>query len=235
MRPKKSKWLDANIQAIDKLTPQTWKFTIEFEDDFEFISGQFITIKLRGIQRSYSIASFSKNKKTLELIIVKVEGGQLTTILFSDVEPGEKIEVKGPVGHFVMPEDLDRDFLFICTGTGLAPFKSFLDEMQITQKFPKRTYLIFGTRTQEDLLFFNEMKALVDEIPNFSYTPVLSRENWDGAKGYVHEHYEKIVKNDNLKNPLFYICGWRNMILDARKNIKALGYDSGDIKLEIFD
>ena len=78
MRPKKSKWLDANIQAIDKLTPQTWKFTIEFEDDFEFISGQFITIKLRGIQRSYSIASFSKNKKTLELIIVKVEGGQLT-------------------------------------------------------------------------------------------------------------------------------------------------------------
>ena len=79
------------------------------------------------------------------------------------------------------------------------------------------------------------MKALVDEIPNFSYTPVLSRENWDGAKGYVHEHYEKIVKNDNLKNPLFYICGWRNMILDARKNIKALGYDSSDIKLEIFD
>ena len=141
MRPKRSKWLDANIQAIDKLTPQTWKFTIEFEDDFEFISGQFITIKLRGIQRSYSIASFSKNKKTLELIIVKVDGGQLTTVLFSDVEPGEKIEVKGPVGHFVMPEDLDRDFLFICTGTGLAPFLSIFFFETIPTLKPARSNL----------------------------------------------------------------------------------------------
>ena len=73
MRPKRSKWLDANIKAIDKLTPQTWKFTIEFEEDFEFISGQFITIKLRGIQRSYSIYRFLQEKLCIKAVTVIYE------------------------------------------------------------------------------------------------------------------------------------------------------------------
>jgi len=231
---KVKKWLNAEICSIKRLTKQTWKFSIKFEDNFIFVPGQFITLRLRGVTRSYSIASFSKNKNIIELIIVRVQNGKLTTILFDEVDVGEKLEVKGPIGNFVLPSDINRDIFFICTGTGLAPFKSILDEIQISGNYPKRIFLIFGTRTKDDLLFYDEMKKLVSSIPNFNYIPVLSRENWDGKIGYVHDQYDKIVKKEKLHNPLFYLCGWRNMIVDAKQRLKDLGIDSNNIKLELY-
>ena len=231
---KKNQWLKAEICSIKQLTKHTWKFSVKFQNNFIFIPGQFITIRLRGIKRSYSIASFSHNKDVIELIIVKVDNGKLTTILFNDASVGEKLEVKGPKGKFILPKDINRDLFFICTGTGLAPFKSILDEINISGKYPRRIFLIFGTRTKSDLLFFEEMKGLVKSIPNFNYIPVLSREDWVGETGYVHNQYEKIVKREKLYNPLFYLCGWRNMITDAREKLKSLGIDSRNIKLELY-
>ena len=75
---------------------------------------------------------------------------------------------------------------------------------------------------------------MVKSIPNFNYIPVLSRENWDGETGYVHEQYNNIVKNEKLQNPLFYLCGWRNMIVDAKQQLSYLGFDSSNIKLELY-
>ena len=142
MSTKSQKLVKCKNKIYQKITKQTWKLTIQFDEDFIFTPGQFITLKVRGVQRNYSIASFSKNKNLIELIIVKVENGKLTTILFSDVEPGENIEIKGPKGNFVMPENTNRDIFFICTGTGLAPFKSILDEIELSGKYPKRIFLI---------------------------------------------------------------------------------------------
>jgi len=233
--PLKSKnWLKAKIHSIIELTEQTWKFSIKFDKDFIFVPGQFITIRLRGITRSYSIASFSKNKDIIELIIVRVENGKLTSILFRDVKVGERLEVKGPIGNFILPKDINRDIFFICTGTGLAPFKSILDEVVISGNFPKRIFLIFGTRKKSDLLFYDELISLSKINSNFKYIPVLSRENWDGKTGYVHDQYYKIVKEEKLQNPLFYLCGWRNMIVDAKAKLNSLGVKPDNIKLELF-
>ena len=228
------KWINAKIHSIKMITRSTWKFTLKFDSDFNYKPGQFITLQLRGISRNYSIASFSKNRNLIELIIVKVKDGKLTTLLFNDVFVGENLKVRGPIGDFVLPKEINRDFFFICTGTGLAPFKSILDEMQISKNYPKRIFLIFGTKTKKDILFFNEMKELTKSIPNFNYIPVLSRENWSGKTGYVHNQYDKIIKNEDLQNPLFYLCGWRNMIVDAKSRLKNLGIDSSNIKLELY-
>ena len=78
------------------------------------------------------------------------------------------------------------------------------------------------------------MNELTKSIPNFNYIPVLSRENWSGQTGYVHNQYDKIIKNEDLQNPLFYLCGWRNMIVDAKSRLKNLGIDSSNIKLELY-
>ena len=66
------------------------------------------------------------------------------------------------------------------------------------------------------------------------YIPVLSRENWSGKKGYVHDQYLDIINKTDLNNPIFYLCGWRDMIKEARTNLKELGYDSKSIKVEIY-
>ena len=52
--------------------------------------------------------------------------------------------------------------------------------------------------------------------------------------GYVHKQYLEIIKNTKLNSPIFYLCGWRDMIKEARTNLKELGYDSKSIKVEIY-
>ena len=73
MSTKSHSWLNARIKSIKKLTKQTWKFTIQFDEYYIYTPGQLITLKVRGVQRNYSIASFSKNKNLIELIIVKLK------------------------------------------------------------------------------------------------------------------------------------------------------------------
>ena len=60
---------------------------------------------------------------------------------------GDELEIKGPLGKFTLPEEINSD-LFICTGTGLAPFRSILQSIPIHNITHKNIYLIFGTRTK---------------------------------------------------------------------------------------
>jgi Na+-transporting NADH:ubiquinone oxidoreductase subunit NqrF len=86
------------------------------------------------------------------------------------------------------------------------------------------------------------MKSLQCKLENFHFMPTLSRENWDGRTGYVHNLYEEICKTNNagcespadLKPACFYLCGWKFMIDDARKKIAELGYDRKSVHLELY-
>ena len=159
-------WHPASITSIDKITNQTWKFVIEPNEKFDFIPGQFIQLKIGETKRSYSIASYDPNNNFFELLIVKLDGGAMTKILFEDISPGEKIEIKGPIGRFTLPENIDRDIFLICTGTGLAPFRSFLHYIDKQNISTKRIFLIFGTRTSNDLFCLNEINTLDNNLKN---------------------------------------------------------------------
>ena len=120
-------WTKAFFYSLQKETELTWKFFIKIEvDKFNYTAGQFIQIKVNDLIRSYSIASFNENFNVVELIIVKLEGGEMSTLLFEKITEGDELEVKGPLGKFVLPDVIDNDIFFICTGTGLGPFRSML-------------------------------------------------------------------------------------------------------------
>src|SRR5690606_31925502 len=115
---------------------------------------------------------------------------------------------------FVLPDPVEKDLVMICTGTGVAPFRSMLIDLHKNQKKHKNIHLIFGTRHESGILYRDEFEKLEKEMPGFKYSITLSRdENWNGLKGYVHQVYledYKAVRPDVD----FYICGWSNMIDD---------------------
>ena len=84
------------------------------------------------------------------------------------------------------------------------------------------------------MLFYDEISTIEQSQPNFSYIPVLSRQKWEGPSGYVHKEYTKIINNLKPKDPLFYLCGWKNMISEAKQNLLDFGYDRKSIKLEVY-
>src|SRR5450432_1262222 len=243
-------WRTGTVIRIEDATYNTKRFFIKVNEleSFNFKAGQFVTLDLPIHEqknkrwRSYSIASWPDGTNIYELLIVLMEGGAGTNYLFNQVTVGSELTFRGAQGVFTLPENIEKDLFFICTGTGIAPFRSMLNHMLLHNIPHKNLYLIFGCRTQKDLLYHEELKILESKIENFSYMPTLSREGWDGHKGYVHSLYEEICKKNNeacenmqnLKPASFYLCGWKAMIDDARQKIAALGYDRKAVHLELY-
>ncbi|KAA2244633.1 oxidoreductase [Chitinophaga agrisoli] len=237
-------WHTGQVTRIINETYNTRRFWIQIPDmdRFDFKPGQFVTLDLPIHEkknkrwRSYSIASHPNGSNEIELVIVLLEGGAGTTYLFNEVKEGSELLLRGPLGLFVLPETLDRDLFFVCTGTGIAPFRSmayYIHEHQIPHK---NIYLIYGSRYIKDLLYPTEMQQLQAMLPDFYYIPTLSREDangWDGRKGYVHTIYEEMLSAE--KRPAhFFLCGWKAMIDEAKQRILCMGYDRKDIHLELY-
>lgn len=234
-------YYEAEIINIIDETDTVKRFFIKFPDDlkFSFKAGQFIMINLpidhKYKNRSYSIASAPNDENWFELCIVLNPPGVGTPYMWENYKIGDKVMVSKVLGKFGLPEEIDRDICFICTGTGIAPLRSMLLDV-LDKNIPhKNIYMIFGTRYEKDILYYREMKFLEALYGDFfKFIPVLSREtNWQGEKGYVHQVYQKLFED---KRPCyFYLCGWKDMLNEARLNLEQIGFDKKFIKFESYD
>lgn len=247
-------WRTGKVIRIEDATPATRRFWIEVPelDQFEFKAGQFVTLDLPIHEkpnkrwRSYSIASWPDGTNVFELVIVLLEGGAGTTYLFNEITIGSELTYRGPTGVFTLPDPIERDLFLVCTGTGVAPFRSMVHHIYNEQVPHQDIYLIFGCRTFGDCLYSKELKALEEKLPHYHYIPTYSREtavNGEFKTGYVHAIYEEICRNNgcppngdapSVKPAHFYLCGWKNMIDEAKKRILELGYDRKSIHQELY-
>jgi len=233
-------WRKGVVTRIEEEADQTRRFYIQIPEleVFDFKPGQFISFDLPISDkpakrlRSYSIASWPNGTNEIELVIVLLEGGLGTNYLFNEIKPGSELTLRGPQGVFTLPDPIEKDLYFICTGTGIAPFRSMLHYIQEHNVQHKNMYLIFGCRKKCNLLYYDDMMELEQNIPGFKYIPTLSREEWEGRKGYVHNIYEELCTERPPAN--FFLCGWKNMIDEAKQRIQAMGYDRKAIHQELY-
>lgn len=220
------------IIKIEQQGPNTRRFWMKVlgEEVFEFRAGQFITMDLpiherrRKRLRSYSIANQPGKDNILEFTITHMDGLG-TNYLFNEVGVGSEIEFKGPGGVFTLPAEVKDDLVFICTGTGVAPFRSMIFDLLENKKTHQNIHVIFGTRYASGMLYRQEFEKLQKEYPQFNYSVALSREeympdaNFEVQKGYVHEIYRKHYSG-NVAGKKFYLCGWANMVDQASAILK---------------
>jgi len=237
------KWYNSKITDILQEGPNTRRFFLKVEADevIDFEAGQFVTMDLPIHEkrlkrwRSYSIANGPDGTNVLEFCIVNLDGGAGTSYLFETAEIGTEIRFKGPSGGFVLPKEIDHEMILVCTGTGVAPFRSMLQKIAQDKIEHKGIHLIFGTRTKDNILYRDELNELAQTIPNCTYSIVLSREeNWTGWKGHVHRVYEKLYKTPKADRK-FYLCGWSQMVDSAvEKIIIDLGYEKSQVIYELY-
>jgi len=236
-------WYNGIIKKIEDASPTTKRFWLEVEgvERFDFKAGQFITMDLpigeRRNQRwrSYSIASAPDGSNVLELCIVHLDGGLASGYLFNEAPIGTTIKFKGPDGNFTLPESIENELVMVCTGTGVAPFRSMILEV-FNRKIPhKGIHLIFGTRTADGVLYQKEFEDLMEKMPGFRYSVALSREEKEGCHhGYVHGIYQTAYA-EKRPDRSFYLCGWTKMVDEAVANlIVEMGYERGQVKYELY-
>jgi ferredoxin-NADP reductase len=233
-------WQRGIVRRIEAVSPATRRFFIELPEtsSFDFKPGQFVTLDLPIHEqrnrrwRSYSIASAPDGSNIIELVIVQLEGGAGTAYMFEQVSEGSELTLRGPHGVFVLPQDLGEELFLICTGTGIAPFRSMVRYLADHPREHAPIHLVFGCRGQVDLLYHQELKELQERLPGFHYHPTLSRESWDGHCGYVHSVYESLCSGRQPAQ--FMLCGWKAMVDEARERILNMGYDKKHVHLELY-
>ena len=189
-----------------------------------------------SVVRNYSVASWQDGTPRFELIVTNLIGGQMCDYLFNHAKIGDEFVYRGPMGVFTLPDNLmERDIYMVSTGSGISPFRSMINDIFVNKKEFKNIKLFFGTRTEKDIVYREELENIQEQLPNFEYIPTLSREKVPGiAEGYVHKHYLDLIDKLDHK-PLVYYCGWDRMIREGRDHLAERGFEmSKDIRVEIF-
>ncbi|OGU61057.1 MAG: ferredoxin--NADP(+) reductase [Ignavibacteria bacterium GWF2_33_9] len=205
----------------------------------EFKAGQYTTIGLLAkesrsqnssipidtleddflIKRPYSIASANTATRDFEFYISQVKSGQLTPRLFN-LNQGDRMWIDDKIlGIFSLHDTPPQtNIVMIATGTGLAPYISFLRSH--LSEHPKIKLAIFhGAAYPWDLGYMSELSFIENLFPNFHYFPTLLKADptWTGLTGYIENHLESnLLKSVGIEiNPdktHFFLCGNPKMV-----------------------
>jgi NAD(P)H-flavin reductase len=156
----------ARIVRIDKMVENNHLFTLRFLEDhlarsFRHQPGQFIMLSIPGVgEMPISISSSPSRPEVLELCVRRV--GRVTNALYR-LHTNDLVGVRGPYGNgYPVQEMTGNDILLVAGGLGMAPLRSLLwYALDHRDKFNNVT-LMYGSKRSEDMLFREELLALVD-------------------------------------------------------------------------
>jgi NAD(P)H-flavin reductase len=156
----------ARIVRIEKMVENTQVFTLRFLDEhlvrsFRHQPGQFIMLSIPGTgEMPISISSSPTRPGVLELCVRRV--GRVTSALYR-MRTNDVVGVRGPYGNgYPMQEIAGHDLLLAAGGLGMAPLRSLLwYALDHRDEFNNLT-LMYGSKRPEDMLFREELVALVD-------------------------------------------------------------------------
>lgn len=218
--------MPSRVTSLEKVSHDVMvvKLQLPANDTMRYHAGQYVEFILRdGARRSYSMANAPHNGPGIELHIRHMPGGKFTDHVFTAMKEKEILRVEGPFGSFYLREDSPKPMVLLASGTGFAPIKALIEQMQF-KGLAREATLYWGGRRPSDLYMDAWVKARLAEMPNLKYVPVVSNalpeDNWTGRTGFVH----KAVLEDfpDLSGHQVYACGAPIVVDSARAEYAAL-------------
>lgn len=215
-----NKITNVKVLKVRHLTDSTFVLRVE-RKGFEFTPGQCVNLGLQkeAINREYSSYS-GVNEKYLEFLIKTIKGGALSPKL-QKLKIGDEVTIDGAYGLFTIakPENNKNRYVFIGTGTGIAPFHSF------ALSYPKLNYQIL-----HGVSYKNEQYDAKDYSAG-KYISCVSRESGCNFHGRVTDY---LHKNPVDPKNIFYLCGNSNMINEVYDILRGQGVNGTNIITEVF-
>ena len=211
-----------SLQVISNRRLSTGTFCLRVtRPDVDIRAGQCFSVGLAelAVNREYSIYS-GVNDDYLEFLIREIADGVVSPRL-AKCEVGDEVEVGGPYGEFCLQDDhvRSRHFVFIASGTGVAPFHSYV------MTYGELDYTVFhGVRHREE-------GYDVGDYRNDGYHLAVSRP--DGSEN--SRRVTDLLETHELSpDSLYYLCGNQQMITDAITVLRRRGIPGGSIFTETF-
>ncbi|MBV9792413.1 MAG: 2Fe-2S iron-sulfur cluster binding domain-containing protein [Actinobacteria bacterium] len=228
----------AEVVANDPVTHDMRHLVLKLVDpaEIKFFPGQYLDITIPGTEevRSFSMANTnSRDGGLLEFVIKVYPDGKFSHFLDKKVQIGDRLDLSGPFGVFTLREG-DTDLVFVGGGAGMAPILSLLRHMAERGLERKATFF-YGARTKQDLCFEEELRALEEKLPSFTYIPALSEasdDDWDGETGLITDVVKQHV--DDLSGAHAYVCGPPPMVEAAVPLLTQLGVEEKRVYYDKF-
>jgi ferredoxin--NADP+ reductase len=217
--------------------------TLRFERpaDFTFRCGQFARLNLpmpdgSMLGRAYSMVSQPEDP-FLEFYVGEVAGGAFSPLLVN-LAPGSTVYLEKEVFGNLLPSRIrgGKNLWLLSTGTGLAPFMSFIHE-EIVWKEWSDVVLVHSVRRAEDLSYREEIERAAADAAlggaagrKLHYVPIVTRE----ATPYFSRHVQDLLQEGavqektgislSLEDSRILLCGNPTMVTDVRAYLQSLGF-----------
>ena len=194
--------------------------------NFQYRAGQYVEFILRdGARRSYSMANAPGrlgSPPAIELHLRHMPGGRFTDHAFGALKEKDILRMEGPFGSFFLREECDKPIVLLASGTGFAPIKALIEQMQ-DKALIRPTVLYWGNRRKVDLYRHAWCLEQAAALPWLRYVPVLSEpaaeDAWTGRTGLVHQAV--MADWPDLSGHQVYACGAPVMVDAARRDFSA--------------
>ena len=222
----------ATIQSMRPETIDVTTFRITIDDssgseEFDYRSGQFAELSVLGVgEAPISISSSPTRPEAVEFSIRRL--GQLTSALH-DLEPGDKIGIRGPFGNCFPLEEIEgKNLLIVGGGIGLAPLRSVILNVFDNRAKYGKIDIIYGARSPQDLVYTSEYEEW-GKVDNSRLHLTVDRgdDEWKGNVGLVPTFLKEI--NPSPENTTSITCGPPIMIKFVIEALHELGFSSEHI------
>jgi ferredoxin-NADP reductase len=221
-------------------TAHATSIVLDLPDWSSHRAGQHVDVRLTAedgyqAQRSYSIAS-APDDGPLMLTIERLPDGEVSSYLADVIEPGDELELRGPIGgYFVWEPSVPGPLLLIAGGSGIVPMRAILRQWVAACR-PVPARLLHSARSLDDLIYRDELMRLADTY-EFEVQIALTREwpaDWSGLRGRFPVSVLEKAAWPPEQGPQTFVCGPTGFVEVTASALFDAGQPAQSIKTERF-
>jgi ferredoxin-NADP reductase len=235
-------WRLATVAAVRDETPTVRTFTLALPDWPGHRAGQHVDLRLTAedgysVERSYSIASAPERGGAVDITVERIPDGEVSPFLHDVVVPGDRIEVRGPIGGYFVWEAAQVEPLFLVAGgSGIVPLMAMLRHRQAAGA-GRPARLLASWREPDEIIYREDLEALGSRDDGLTVVHTLTRvqpPDWTGYRRRIDEPMLAEVLEPLGGAARTYLCGPTALVEAAANALVRLGLPPDRIRTERF-
>ena len=237
--PTRLEWHVSHVVEVRRETPHAHTLVLNVPGWPGHRAGQHVDVRLVAddgyqAQRSYSIASPPKDA-TVALTIERIDDGEVSPYLIDVLQPGDGLEVRGPIGGYFVWDAADGGpLLLVAGGSGIVPLMAMLRH-RARAGLDVAARLLYSARTPDDIIYRDELTRLESATVRVIYT--LTRDapaSWTGYRRRIDRAMLEEVSWRASDAPRAFVCGPTPLVESVATLLVELGHDPMLVKTERF-
>ena len=235
-------WQVATVTAISDETPQVKSFRFAVPAWPGHRPGQHLDLRLTAddgyqAQRSYSIASAVMPDGSVEITVERVLDGEVSPFMHEVVMPGDRLELRGPIGgYFVWDGSTPDPVLLVAGGSGVVPLMAMVRHRAAIGS-PVPVTLLYSSRTADDVIYSAELGALAGRADGLRVVQTLTRSQppgWTGLARRIDREMLGTVVDGMASSVVAFVCGPTPLVESVAENLVGLGLPPARVRTERF-